>query len=272
MRFGICAAHEAAALAEAGYDYLEWSVRGTVGAFDVGEYADLRRLVARLPIRPEAWNQLLPAELKVVGPEANHAALQDYVALAFPRIAELGGEVVVFGSGDSRRVPDGYPPNRALAQFEEACRIAGDAAQRHGLIVAIEPLNRRETNLVNSVAETAEIARRVAHPAVRVLSDLYHVMVEGESFADTASAGPILAHVHVAAPDRQIPRPGHGEQELRDYFLALQSAGYDGRVSIEARWSGIEDATTSVHLMREIWASVQHDRVDVPAPTPFSAL
>ena len=90
---------------------------------------------------------------------------------------------------------------------------------------------------------------------MRVLSDLYHVTVEAEPLANTVDAGSLLAHVHVAAPDRRIPLPGHGERELRDYFLALRAAGYDGRVSIEARWSGIEDAAAGLRLMREMWAS-----------------
>ena len=102
MQWGICANPEQAnALAEAGYDYLEWSVNRTVGVFGEAEYADLRRVAAQLPIRPEAWNQFLPADLKVVGPAANHGALRTYLALTCPRIAELGGEVVVFGSGAS---------------------------------------------------------------------------------------------------------------------------------------------------------------------------
>jgi sugar phosphate isomerase/epimerase len=88
-----------------------------------------------------------------------------------------------------------------------------------------------------------------------LLSDLYHVTVDGESLSDTANAGELLAHVHVAAPDRRIPLHGHGDQELRDYFRTLRAAGYDGRVSIEARWSEIEEASAGLRLMREVWAS-----------------
>src|SRR5262245_19230626 len=98
MRFGICANPEHAnALAAAGYDYLEWSVNRTVGVLAEAEYASIRDRAVQLPIRPEAWNQLLPADLKVVGPDANHTALRTYLELALPRVAELGGEVVVFG-------------------------------------------------------------------------------------------------------------------------------------------------------------------------------
>ena len=257
MRFGICAPPEqAAALAAVGYDYVEWPLHRTAGAFSDEEYAALRRLAGHLPVRPEAWNVMLPARIMVVGPEADHAALRDYLNVAFARVAELHGAIVVFGSGASRRIPDGFPREVASAQFDAACSIAGDAAQGNGITIAIEPLNRGETNLVNSVAEGVGVVQRVAHPAVRVLSDLYHVTLEGEPLADTTAAGDLLAHVHVAAPDRRIPRPGHGEDELRAYFQALRAAAYDDRVSIEARWSEIEEATAGLHLMRETWASL----------------
>ncbi len=257
MRFGICAPPEQAAeLAALGYDYLEWPLSRSAGVYDDEQYADLRQLAARLSVRPEAWNVMLPARIIVVGPEADLDAMRDYVAVAFARVAELHGAVVVFGSGGSRRVPDGFARDEALAQFVDACRIAGETAARHGITIAIEPLNRGETNLVNSVAEGAEVVRRVAHPAVRLLSDLYHVAVEHEPFTDTKDAGSLLAHVHVAAPDRSIPRPGHGDQELRDYFGALRAAGYDGRVSIEARWSGMDEAAAGLRILRETWASL----------------
>ena len=71
MRFGICAAPEQAAeLAAVGYDYVEWPVNRTVGKYGAAEYAGLRRLAAQLPVRPEAWNVLLPARIMVVGPAA----------------------------------------------------------------------------------------------------------------------------------------------------------------------------------------------------------
>jgi sugar phosphate isomerase/epimerase len=184
--------------------------------------------------------------------------MRDYLEVAFARVAELHGVVVVFGSGPSRHIPDGYSREEARGQFDDACAIAGDVARKHGLTIAIEPLNRSETNLVNSVAEGAAVVRRVAHPAVRLLSDLYHVMVEAEPLNATESAGNLLAHVHVAASDRRIPRPGHGEDELRDYLRTLRAAGYDGRVSIEARWSEIDEAAAGLRLMRELWASVEN--------------
>lgn len=256
MRFGICSSpDQAEELAQCGFDYVEWPLR-SIAELDDSAYAELRKQASKLPVHPEAFNVMLPGSIKVVGPDADPQKLQRYLEHAFLRASELGGGLVVFGSGGSRRVPEGWSQEEALAQFEEACRLTGEQAAAHGLTIALEPLNTGETNLINSVAEGAAVVERVAHPAVRLLSDLYHVGVEGESFADTTTAGPVLAHVHVAVPeDRTIPLPGREGDVLQRYFEALNRGGYNGRVSVEGKWSP-DEAARGAAFLREMWAEV----------------
>jgi sugar phosphate isomerase/epimerase len=242
-------------LAAAGFDYVEWPLR-EIAALDEGAYGRLREHARTLPLTPEAYNVMLPGAIKVTGPDADLVALERYLQAAYARAAELGGRVAVFGSGGSRNVPEGWGREDAALQLEEACRVAGDVAARHGLIIAVEPLSARESNLVNTVEEGAALVRRVDHPAVRVLSDLYHVAAGGESFEGTVSAGPLLAHVHVATPkDRAMPLPGCGGDVLARYFRALKAAGYDGRVSVEGGWSP-EEAAAGAAYLRETWAGI----------------
>lgn len=253
MRWGVCSSPDTAEeLARLGWDYVEWSLRA-VAALDEPSYAELRALARRLPIRVEAFNGMLPRGLKVTGPDTDHAALRAYLARAYPRAAELGGAVIVFGSGDARTLPDGWPRERGLEQFGEACRIAGDAAARHGMLVAIEPLNPRETNLVTTVAEAVAVAHVAAHPTVRVLSDLYHVEAGGEGLDGTISAAAVLAHVHIATPEeRGMPLPERGAASLARFFAALRRAGYDGRVSVEGSWT-VEEAAGGLAHLRAAW-------------------
>ncbi len=256
MRFGICAPPEhTRELAAAGFAYVEWPLR-SIAALDDREYAALRKVSDSQSVRVEAFNVMLPGTIKVTGPETELAELEQYLEGAFGRAAELGGSVVVFGSGGSRTVSEGWEHGQAMEQFEEACRLAGGVAARHRLTIAIEPLNPGETNLVNTVREAVGVAERVAHPSVRVLSDLYHVDAGGEPFEDTTFAGGLLAHVHVATPqNRSIPLPGRSEDVLERYFRALLACGYDGRVSVEGTWSPDQLAQGAAHL-RETWARV----------------
>ena len=255
MRFGVCASFEhLATLADAGYDYWEPALAPVLRPEqpEAEIMPPLRARLADAPLRPEAWNVLLPGDLKVVGEGVDAARQERYLEVGFSRVAALGGQVVVFGSGGSRNIPAGFSPETAQQQLEEFLGRAGNAATRHGLVVVIEPLNRGECNVINSVAEGIALARSVHHPAVAVLSDLYHVTVEGQSYAETTQAGAWLKHVHVAgAANRRAPTPDD-QEFLTRYFQALNAAGYAGRVSVEGQWADLPaQAAETLRVLRQ---------------------
>lgn len=258
MRFGVCVPpEETAAYLDAGIDYVEWPMSRTVGVMDDAAFDDLVALAEGLPIVPEAWNAILPASLKISGPDADPDGFMAYVTRAFERASRLGGEVVVFGSGPSRAIPDGWPADAATDAFTALCRSAADVAEGKGIALALEPLNRSETNLVNSVADATAIATSLHHPSLGVLSDLYHVTREDESLDGTAAAGSLLLHAHIAEPgDRQPPQPGKHEATYVAFLAALHRAGYDGRLSIECRDLTPESAATAISLLRRLHAEV----------------
>jgi sugar phosphate isomerase/epimerase len=112
----------------------------------------------------------------------------------------------------------------------------GPLAQRDRFVFVVEPLNRAETNIINSVDEGAEIVRAVAHPNVRLLADTFHMAREGEGPDAIRRAGDLLAHVHCAEKAERRPLGLGVGEDHRPYFKALKDIGYAGRVSIEAGW------------------------------------
>ena len=97
-----------------GFDYSEPAV---VKVMELGE-AEFRRTLRRVAasgIRVECMNSFLPANLKVVGNEVNQTRLRDYLRRSLARAEALGAEVVSFGCGDARMVPDGFPEDQARA-------------------------------------------------------------------------------------------------------------------------------------------------------------
>jgi len=105
-------------------------------------------------------------------------------------------------------------------------------AQRHGVVVAMEPLNRQECNVLNTVGECAAMVREVAHPGLRLLVDAYHLLRDGDSCADIAANGDLLRHVHIATIPNRLA-PGAEPCDFSPFFDALIKAGYNGRLSIE---------------------------------------
>ena len=111
--------------------------------------------------------------------------------------------------------------------------MVAPVAYDHGVVVAVEPLNRAECNVLTTVSECAGLVNEVRHPAIRLLVDAYHLMRDEDSYDDMVRHGDLLAHVHVATVPGRLA-PGAEPCDLVRFFRALADAHYRGRVSIEA--------------------------------------
>ena len=257
MRFGFCApAEQTAVISAAGYDFIEWALAPTLRAEQpaVEVMPTLQDALTGLPIRPEAFNVFLPGGLKVVGEDADKGRQDRYVQAAFERVAALGGKLVVFGSGASRGVPEGFSRSEAKRQVIDFLRRCGPVAANHGLTVVIEPLNTGECNFINSVAEAVEVAQAVDHAAVAVLSDLYHVAVERQPYDETRAAGTRLRHVHVAGAEGRRAPNALDVDYLTPYFRVLKEMDYQGRVSVEGGFRDLaREASETLETLHRAW-------------------
>ena len=242
MKFGICCApnalgepaHTLEMLAQAGADYVEWSV-GSVMQSEA-EWEKLREVVAASPIKPEAFNVFIPASHRLTGPEVDLQGALDYASEAMRRCSALGAQIIVLGSGGARKLQDGWAPTRGLDQFETFCRELGPRAARHNVTVVIEPLNKSEDNLINSVAAGAAIVDAVDHPNIKLLADFYHMFHDDEAVDDVAKVGDRLKHAHLADLGRVAPGfAAEGEADFAGFFRALNAANYDARCSFEGK-------------------------------------
>lgn len=252
MRFGVCCSGEQVGLvAKEGYDYAELWLTGIAQMSEEDFAAEKARLEAS-GLRAETFNGFFPGDLPLLGDKADRAAIEAYAEKALSRAAQLGGRVAVMGSGSARRVPEGLSPEEGWAQLREVLRLLGDVAQRHGMEIAIEPLNREETNQVITVADGLRLCREVAHPAVGVLADYFHIFKSGESFDAIREAGPLLKHVHFVRPaaDRGCP---HAEDAAlcRPLMDVLGEIGYQNRVSLECLFT---DFARDIHEARSVLA------------------
>lgn len=183
MRFGCCVAvDEAEIVQEKRCDYVELPVITSLQPLiDEGEFGTIKAEVGSVDILPEAFNIFLREDLRVVGPRVDRGALQEYVESVFRRAKELGGQIVgVGGKGVARSVPQGFPLEVARDQLLEFVWLLAERAADHGLTVAIEPLNRAETNLTNTVEEALSIVKEIDRQEIRILVDAYHAAKEGD--------------------------------------------------------------------------------------------
>ena len=239
-------------LAEAGCDFFEFGVGMLCPESPKSLFEGFKDVLSNYSLRAECFNSFIPADLKVTGPNVDRDRLDNYLANATERAAELGGQIIVFGSGGARSVPEGFSRKRAHDQILEFLDAAANYAGQHGLVIAIEPLNRAETNMINSIAEAVQFADELGKPEVQVLVDFYHQMLEGEAFDEIVRAGERIVHVHVADTDRLYP--GSGEYDYERFAKSLADAGYAKRVSVECNFRDFDkEVPQSIQFLHEVF-------------------
>ncbi len=137
-----------------------------------------------------------------------------------------------------------------VAALRDMAEFAGAA----GVMLALEPLNRFETYLVNTPADGARLARDVDHPACRIMYDTFHAHIE-EKNVDQAirSAGDMIAHVHISENDRSTP--GAGAVRWDETFDALRSINYDGWLMVEAFGLALPEIAAATKIWRRMFDS-----------------
>jgi sugar phosphate isomerase/epimerase len=184
----------------------------------------------------EAVNCLFPGTLKTCGPEVDNAAVDRWIETVGRRAAAAGVKRIVYGSGGSRKVPDGFSTDKAREQIVGHLKRFGPIAAKHGVVIVLEPLNKAECNIVTTVAEGAGIVRDVGHPNICLLADTHHMAKDGEGPRSIREAAGLIYHVHVAEGNSRGPLGTTGEDQ-RLYFRAMKDIGYDERISIECNWN-----------------------------------
>jgi len=235
-------------LKQNGYSFIEESVgRFLMPTKNEKEFNEMLQQAQNAAIPVKACNSFIPKELKSVGPDAVHTQILEFAETTFRRAQKAGVEIIVFGSGGSRAIPEGFSREKARAQFIELCKKMASIAKKNNITIVLEPLNTNECNFINSISEGSQIVKEVNHLNFRLLADLYHMRMENESSESIIQYGKLIKHVHIAEKkDRAVP--GTYNEDFSLYFDALKRTGYNGKISIEARW---QDFDTQIPMAME---------------------
>jgi sugar phosphate isomerase/epimerase len=195
----------------------------------------------------------IPGHLKAVGPEANHDDILSYASTAFARAPKTGARYVVFGSGGSRRIPDGFSHDVARKQFIELCSRLAPEAGKHNMILAVEQLNRGETNFINTLAQAGDVVRAVNHPNFKMVCDIYHALKEEEDPEEVVKFGKDIVHCHIAEKEKRTP-PGVMGDDFTPWFRGLKRIRYGGGISLECNWTNFADEIgPTVSTLKKQW-------------------
>lgn len=196
--------------------------------------AEIRRTCAEegLEVSGLHWLLAAPAGLSITSADRTvWRKSVDVLRASVDLCAELGGTYLVHGSPAQRRVSSADDRSRA----EEAWLLAAEQAASARVAYCIEPLATPDCNFVNTLAEAAEIVRRLANPALRIMVDtLAAGLMEPEPVADAVRRWmPSGLVAHVQFNDRNRRGPGQGEDRFAPIVRALRETGYGGWIAME---------------------------------------
>jgi sugar phosphate isomerase/epimerase len=167
--------------------------------------------------------------------------------------------VIVFGSSGARNRPCGTTVSEGLDQLASLLLRLATLAQSYHITIAIEHLNKQESNLINRYSDACALARRINHSNAGALLDTFHMHLAGETYDDVLENGMLLRHVHIARTlGRSLPCP-EDEEDYGQLFKTLIRADYDGCISIEAfvRRDFESEAEAALHHLHSIYQNAK---------------
>lgn len=218
------------------------------------------RVLADTGLTPYVVGAMAPGRDLVETGSTQVRATQDYLRSCVDLAAGIGaGAVCGPFYAATGRVWRLTPPARVAAyrQWREHLAPVAEHASASGVRLGIEPLNRYETSLINTVDQALEGLGDLLDQGVGLALDTYHLNIEERSSAAAIrQAGRHLVHVQVCGNDRGAP--GDDQTDWRALLAALDEVGYTGPLNIESFTAENASIATAASIWRPL-APTQDD-------------
>ena len=240
-------------IAQLGFDAVELPLEHP-GDFTAGT---VRAALAGTGLRPYVVGAMAPGRDLVRAGEQAVQATQEYLRACIDLAAAIGAPSVCGPFyASTGRVWRMTAAERAEAYRQLRANLAPLAAQaaEAGVVLGIEPLNRYETSLINTVEQALEALDPLLGSGVGLALDSYHLQIEERSSAAAIrTAGRHLVHLQVCGNDRGAP--GGDQTDWPGIIAALDEVGYSGPLNIESFTAGNAAIATAASVWRPLAAS-----------------
>ena len=261
MRIGVCTGidneENVKIASECGFDYIECGFQMFANATEE-QLQEWEEREKKYGIYAEAANCFLPNSLPVTGDEVDYDALREFVARGMKNSARMGLKTVVFGSSGARSIKEGFSYERAVKQMAYFLReIASPEAQKYGITIVTEPLQKAETNMINTVKEGVLLAAMADRDNIRCLADLFHMEQCGDTAEDIRMIKDSIVHAHISNPigkdGKKRIYPLSADEFDYGSFIDALSEGSCERCSVEAAVSDFAlEAPAAAKLLKEL--------------------
>ena len=257
---GLTWAEQCRIVSEAGYAGIE------VAAFTLVKKDELEIIPTA---RKEMVSTMKKAGLECVGlhwllaphPEGLHFTTPDaavrqktvvYLDALIDFCGDLGGSYMIFGS-PKQRDTKGISVEQAKKYFADGLAAVADHAQQRGIEILIEPLGKRTTDVINTLAEASEMMERINHPAIKMMFDFNNTVDETEPF-DVLLRRYYrnIHHVHVQEMGGKHLGTGTAVNDYVKAFQVLKDIRYNRWISLEVFDFSPGGETIAVESMRTL--------------------
>ncbi len=147
-------------------------------------------------------------------------------------VSHLGAQVIIGGIRGQFETKDDNIPDSLVQETKDSIRKCVEYAGRRGVTLALEILNRYETNFINTVDEAIALVKELEYDNLKILPDTFHMNIDEADFAGSiARGGNLISLVHFADSNRLAP--GQGHTDFDKIMEALREIGYSGYICAE---------------------------------------
>ena len=237
------------AIVKGGFDYIETHI-SDIAEFEKDKYKLFKKELADNNIACKVGLLLFPRNMPLASDEMNIGEIKAHAEKALSTADDLGTEVIVFGNGGTRAVKEGIDREKANQRIRDILAAVDPIAKKYGIKVVIEPLNQKETNMINSVQEAADFIKSVSAENIGIVCDWYHIRSDNQTLNDMITNSDKIYHLHIAYPlGRTMPSISDNLDEYTEFVEIVKQIGYDNRLSIEGSVSVVTAEKFSEALM-----------------------
>ena len=221
------------------------------------EYAALGKVLDSIGLERTSVTIIPDVEHSPVNPDAKaRAKARDHLHWAIDCTHALGGTMMVGPYYQPLGVFSGNAPtDDELKNAADVLREAADYAQKAKVGLSIEPLNRFECYMLNTMEAASKLRARIAHPNLSYMYDSFHANIEERRpTVEVRKFGKEISHIHISENDRGIP--GRGHIPWNDVFDAIKATGYDGWLTVEAFGRGIPALAAATRVWRDLFPDI----------------
>ncbi|GAB2786038.1 sugar phosphate isomerase/epimerase [Rhabdobacter roseus] len=193
------------------------------------------------------------------GTEPEQQAALRYLLALLELMPRLGNTVLIGPLYSAVGRADLVPPDEYQQQWETVAthlKVLAAKAEALDVTLALEPLNRYETDFINTCEQALRLIEEVGSPALKVHLDTFHMnLEEKDPAAAILRAGNRLGHVHASGSDRGTP--GGDQINWDRIFLALKQVNYTGEVVIESFTPDVKVIAKAASIWRQVEPSPQ---------------